>query len=133
MTEEQVDKHIEQIRDAWEKANPKAKPGTGPFPYLTRVTVRRRGADVPQTLVVQFADGSKESVNWSGEQRWQKFEWTRPAKAVSAEIDPERKHLLDVNKLDDSRTLKSDGSATRRWTADFAAFIQSLIALIVTV
>jgi hypothetical protein len=78
-------------------------------------------------------DGSKETVQWSGEQRWQKFEWTKPVKAVSAEIDAERKHLLDANKLDDSRTLKSNGSAARRWAADIAAVIQSLIALIVTV
>jgi len=133
LSADKAEEQEEKTRKEWKKAHPDAREGSGPFPFRTEVIVRRRGADVPQTLVVQFADGSKESVNWSGEQRWQKFEWTRPAKAVSAEIDPERKHLLDVNKLDDSRTLKSDGSATRRWTADFAAFIQSLIALIVTV
>jgi len=82
---------------------------------------------------VEFADGSKETVNWGGEERWHTFEWTKPVKAVSARIDPDNKNLLDVSKLDDSRTLKSDGSAARRWTFDFAAIIQSLIALIATV
>ncbi|WP_028100416.1 M1 family metallopeptidase [Pseudoduganella violaceinigra] len=133
LSEEQADKRAEAQREAWEKAHPDAKPGTGPFPYLTRVTVRRRGADVPQTLVVTFADGSKETVAWGGEQRWQTFEWTKPVKAVSAQLDPEGKHLLDVSKLDDSRTLKKDGSASRRWTFDLAAIIQSLISLIATV
>jgi hypothetical protein len=133
MTEEQVDKHIEQIRDAWEKANPEAKPGTGPFPYLTRVTVRRRGADVPQKLVVTFADGSKEFKFWSGEERWHTFEWSTGVKAVSVQLDPEGKHLLDVSKLDDSRTVKKDGSASRRWTFDLAAIIQSLLSLIATI
>jgi hypothetical protein len=133
MTEEQVDKHIEQIRDAWEKANPKAKPGTGPFPYLTRVTVRRRGADVPQKLVVTFADGSKEFKFWSGEERWHTFEWTKGVKAVSVQLDPDGKHLLDVSKLDDSRTVKKDGSASRRWTFDLAAIIQSLLSFIATI
>ena len=109
-----------------------AKPGTGPFPYLTRVTVRPRGADVPQTLVVTFADGSKESVQWGGEERWHDFEWSKPVKAVSARIDPEGKHLLDVSKLDDSRTIKKDGSATRRWTFDLAAIFQTLVSLIAT-
>jgi hypothetical protein len=133
LTTEKAEEQADKIRKDWKKAHPDAKDGTGPFPYRTEVIVRRRGADVPQTLVVTFVDGSKETVQWSGEQRWQKFEWTKPVKAVSAEIDAERKHLLDANKLDDSRTLKSNGSAARRWAADIAAVIQSLIALIVTV
>ncbi|XLZ72569.1 M1 family aminopeptidase [Massilia sp. SR12] len=130
---EQAERQADKLREQWKKAHPDAKPGTGPFPYLTTVTVRRRGADVPQTLVVTFADGSKETVQWSGEQRWHTFEWSKPVKAVSAQIDPEGKHLLDVNKLDDSRTLKQDGSAARRWTFDLAAIFQSLISLIATV
>lgn len=132
-SETQSEEQADKLRERWEKAHPDAKPGTGPFPYLTRVTVRRRGADVPQVLVVAFADGSKETVQWSGEQRWQTFEWTKPVKAVSARIDPERKHLLDVSKLDDSRTLRKDGSASRRWTFDFAAIFQTLISFIATV
>jgi hypothetical protein len=133
LSEEQADEQAGKQRKQWDKAHPDAKPGTGPFPYLTRVTVRRRGADVPQVLVVEFADGSKETVHWSGAQRWQSFEWRKPVKAVAARIDPDGKHLLDVNKLDDSRTLKADGSAARRWTFDFAAIVQTLIALIATV
>ena len=34
------------------------------------------------------------------------------ASAVSAQLDPERRHLLDANKLDDGRTLAPDTSAT---------------------
>ncbi|SFG52850.1 hypothetical protein SAMN05518865_113129 [Duganella sp. CF458] len=132
LTAEQAEEREDQQRKAWEKAHPNAKTGEGPFPYHTMVTVRRRGADVPQTLVVSFADGSKETVQWSGEERWQTFEWTKPSKAVSAEIDPGRKNYLDANKLDDSRTLKSDGRAARRWTFDFAAIVQTLISFIAT-
>lgn len=132
LTEEQADEQAGKLRKQWNKQHPDAKPGTGPFPFLTKVTVRRRGADVPQVLVVEFADGSKETVQWSGQQRWQSFEWTKPVQAVSARIDPQGKHLLDVSKLDDSRTLERDGSAARRWTFDFAAIVQSLISLIAT-
>jgi hypothetical protein len=123
----------DEMREQWDKAHPDAKPGTGPFPFRTEVILRRRGVAVPQTLVVKFADGSKETVQWNGEERWKRFEWTKPVKAVSAELDPERKNLLDTSKLDDSRTLKADNSATRRWTFDFAALVQTLIALIATV
>lgn len=132
LTSEQAEESESKQRKAWKKAHPNAKEGEGPFPYHTMVTVRRRGADVQQTLVVTFADGSKETVQWGGEERWRTFEWTKPSKAVSAELDPAQQHYLDTNKLDDSRTLKSDGRAARRWSFDFAAIVQTLISFIAT-
>ena len=104
--------------------------GTGPYPYRTEVMVRRHGAPVPQTLVVTFADGTTETARWDADERWHKFTWTKPAKAVSAELDPQRLHYLDVNKLDDSRTLDPDARASRRWGLEFAAIVDYLFALI---
>jgi hypothetical protein len=132
-TAQALDKRIDTMRAQWKKAHPDAKDGSGPFPYLTTVTLRRRGVVVPQTLVVRFADGSSETARWLGDEKWQRFSWSRPARAVSAELDPQRIHYLDVNKLDDSRTVKADTSASRRWSADFAAFVQILLSLIANV
>jgi hypothetical protein len=134
LSQEQADEQADATRGKWKKAHPDAKPGTGPFPFRTEVVLRRRGAAVPQTLVVRFADGSSETVKWDTQdgQRWQRYVWVKPVKAVSAELDPERKHLLDVSKLDDSRTVKADTSASRRWTFDLAALCQSLLTLIAT-
>jgi hypothetical protein len=92
--------------------------------------VRRFGAAVPQELAVRFADGSTETVRWDGTQSWQRFAWVKPARAVSARIDPQGRHYLDVSKLDDGRTLDADRAATRRWTFDAAALFQTLLALI---
>jgi Peptidase family M1 domain len=131
-TEEQVKKRIEADRERWKKANPKAKKGVGgPYPWRTTVMLRRSGAAVPQTLVVKFADGSQEKVVWDNDQVWQRYTWLKTAKAVSAEIDPERSHLLDTNKLDDSRTIQADRSATRRWTSELVALAQIIFSLLV--
>ncbi len=132
-TREALDKRIGDIRDKWEKANPDAKPGTGPFPFRTTVVVRRRGAAVPQTLEVKFADGSVETVKWDSDDKWRRFTFVKPVKAVSAELDPKRLHYLDVNKLDDSRAIKADGSAKRRWGGDFGALVNIFLSLIATV
>jgi hypothetical protein len=132
-TEATIHKRVDTLREQWKKANPKANQGGGPFPWLTTVTLRRNGAPVPQTLLVKFADGSSETVRWDGDEKWRRFSWTRPAKAVSAELDPKRAHYLDASKLDDSRTLDADGSASRRWSSEFAALVQLLLALIATV
>ncbi|MDN4052488.1 M1 family metallopeptidase [Massilia sp. YIM B02763] len=128
-----LDKRIEDTRAQWKKAHPNAKEGTGPYPYRTEVLVRRYGAAVPQTLVVKFADGSSETVRWDANEKWHKFSWTKPAKAVSAELDPQRVHYLDTSKLDDSRTIEADGSASRRWSMDAASIVQYLLSLIANV
>jgi hypothetical protein len=128
-----VGQRIEAIRAQWRKAHPDAKEGTGPFPFRTTVTLRRRGAAVPQTLLVKFADGSSETVRWDADERWRRWSWVKPARAVSAELDPHRIHYLDASKLDDSRTAAANTSASRRWGSEFAAFIQILLSLIATV
>jgi hypothetical protein len=128
-----VDQRVKTLRTAWDKAHPKAKDGEGPFPYRTSVVLRRRGVPVPQTVLVRFADGSSETATWNNDERWQRFTWVRPAKAVSVELDPQRLHYLDVNKLDDSRTLKKNGSAARRWAGDFSAFVNILLSLIASI
>jgi hypothetical protein len=132
VSEEDNDKQIDDKREAWEKAHPDAKPGTGPFPFRTTVTVWRDGAPVPQTLRVKFADDSVENVAWNDDRRWARFEFVKPVKAVSAELDPDRKVLLDSDKLNDSRTVKSDGRASRRWTSDLAALFQGFCSFVVT-
>lgn len=76
-TKEQVEKRIDTEREAWKKAHPKADKDSGPFSYRTSVTLRRNGVTVPQTLVVKFADGSRETVKWDssgsdGDPRWQR-------------------------------------------------------------
>jgi hypothetical protein len=131
--QDDIDKRVEKEREAWKKANPKAKEGTGPYPFRTEVLVRRNGAAVPQLLTVKFADGSAETVRWEAAEAWRKFSWTKPARAVSAELDPQRQHYLDVSKLDDSRTIDANASASRRWGMDVAAFIEYLLTLIATV
>jgi len=127
------DEQVEKQRDAWKKSHADAKDsGPGPFPWRGTVTVVREGAPVPQVLRVTFADGSHEDVRWDDDRRWARFVFTRPTKVVSAELDREQKIHLDANKLNDSRTVKSDASASRRWTADAAAVLQAFYAFLVT-
>jgi hypothetical protein len=87
---------------------------------------------VPQTLVVTFADGSQKKVIWDDSAAWKRFVFEGNSRAVSAQLDPDKLHYLDASKLDDSRTLESDGTAARRWSADFAALFQAVQAFVVS-
>lgn len=127
-----LDKQLDKQRADWKKAHPKAKPGEGPFPWRSTVTVRRYGAGAPQTLRLTYADGSHEDLRWNDDRRWVRFVVTKPSKVVSAELDPAQTVYLDANKLNDSYASKPDGSAARRWAADAAALLQNLYSLLGT-
>ena len=126
----ELDKQIDKQRKDWDKAHPKAKPDSGPFPWRSTVTVLRDGSPVPQLLRVKFADGSSEDMQWNDDRRWARFVFTKPAKVISAALDPEQKVYLDANKLNDSLTTKADGTASRRWSADVASLLQAFYALV---
>jgi hypothetical protein len=61
-----------------------------------------------------------------------RFDFVKPSKAVSAELDPEHHNLLDRDRLNNSQTTEPDGAASRRWTADVAAALQTLYSMLVT-
>src|ERR1700754_1111065 len=126
------DAAVEKQRKVWKQAHPDAKPGSGPFPWKTTVTVRRDGSQVPQTLKVTFADDSVETVHWDDDRRWARFVFTKAVKATSAELDPAHKIYLDADKLNDSRTVDANHAASNRWGSDFAALLQGISAMLGT-
>lgn len=128
-----LDKQVAKQESDWKKAHPKAKPGSGgAYPWHSTVTVLRDGAQVPELLRVTFADGSHEDVHWNDDRRWARFDFVKPGKVVSAELDPQQQIYLDANKLNDSYASKSNGAASRRWTADVAAVLQAFYSMLVT-
>jgi hypothetical protein len=129
LTDKEIDKQIDDARAAWKKAHKDAKHG-GPYPWQSTITVRRTGAAVPRTVLIKFADDSSETVQWNDASRWKRITFTKPVKAVSATVDPGQKIYLDANSINDSRTIKADGSASRRWSADLASFFQTFYALV---
>ena len=125
-----IDKAVEDRRKAWKAKHPNAKEWEGAFPYKSIVVVRRDGQAVPQVLRVSFADGSHRDMPVTATGSWQRFEFVTRAKAVSAQLDPDDLIRTDLSELNDSRTVKPDGSAARRWFGDFTSFLQSLFALL---
>jgi len=130
LTKSEAQKQEEDARKAWKKAHPNPDPGTGPFPYHTTLTLTRRGIAVPKTVVVIFADGSKETLQWDSAQRWQRYQWTKPVKAVSAEIDPEVYHFLNAGVLRESATLDAHKEASRKYGSYLDALVQAVFSLV---
>ncbi len=97
-------------------------------PYHTSVMLRRKGTFLfPVKLEVGFEDGSKEQATWDGQDRWTRFSWDKPSRAVYAQVDPDRNVLLDVNSFNNSYTLQSDRTARLKLT-NYWIFTQQLLA-----
>jgi hypothetical protein len=132
-TADDVAKEIAKARDDWKSAHPDAKPGDpGPYPFESTVVVRRYAAHVPQTLVVAFEDGTKETIAVPAEERWHRYVLRRPSKVASAQIDPGGDLLLDLDKLDDGRTREEESTASTRWSLELSEAAQLVGSLMVS-
>lgn len=102
----------------------KAKRSDGTF--HTTVVVRRLGEGTfPVDVRVMFENGEQQRWNWDGKDRWKAFEVDTPVRAVSAEVDPERILLLDVNTTNNSASLSPSGpAAARKWSLAWLIWMQ---------
>jgi hypothetical protein len=132
LDEDAVKKEVEAARDAWKKAHPGSDEKGGPYPFRSAVTVRRQAAEVPQTLRVDFEDGTTENVSWPAGERWHRFTFERATKVASATLDPERRYRLDLDKLDDGRTRESQLLVPTRWTLEMGNLVELALAFLVT-
>ena len=97
--------------------------------YRTVVVARRNGSSqFPVDVLVTFSDGHQERERWDGQARWLTLNYDRPARAVSAQIDPERVLLLDTNFTNNSRTLEPTAErAATKWSLRWMVWLQDLL------
>jgi len=124
-TPAEVDKEIADKRDAFHGDG-----GAGPFVFRSAVRAQRHGAQVPQTLVVEFTDGKEEKLDWPTGERWHRWVFDRPAKVKQARLDPTGSILLDVNKLDDARMREAHALPGVRWGVEGATWVDILVSLV---
>jgi len=99
-------------------------------PYRTTVVVRRYGEAVfPVDVAVIFENGEQVRERWDGRGRWTSFTYERPVRVRSAEVDPGRVLLLDVDRTNNSRTMAPAGrAAARKWMWTWMIWLQDLLA-----
>jgi hypothetical protein len=64
---------------------------------------------------------------WDGRERWKLYTYDRTTAAVSAEVDPDQILLLDLNRVNNSRTVTSAApKAARQWSGRWLIWLQDL-------
>jgi len=93
--------------------------------YLSTVYLHRKGDFIlPVTVEIVFDDGTRLRERWNGVDRWTKFTYTRNARVVSAEIDPDHAILLDTNFFNNSYTTRWNPVPARKLTNLWVSFNQ---------
>src|SRR5580765_323270 len=97
--------------------------------YHTTVIARRYGEAIfPVDVVVTFENGERITERWDGVDRWKAYSYDRPSAARSAQVDPNRVLLLDVNYTNNSKTLEpKTESAARKWTAVWTLWLENCL------
>ena len=97
--------------------------------YRTIVVVQRLGEAIfPVDVVTTFRNGEQARERWDGRERRRLYVYERPEQALTAQVDPERVLLLDVNYTNNSRTLEPRGAeASLKWSLKWMVWLQDLM------
>jgi hypothetical protein len=97
--------------------------------YRTHVVVRRHGEAIfPVNVDVVFRNGERVTERWDGRDRWKLYSYDRPSQALSAQVDPNRVLLLDVNYTNNSATLEPRGAAAAtKWSLAWMVWLQECL------
>src|SRR5262249_36198972 len=72
-------------------------------------------------------DGRRWSDTWAIKDRWKKFKLTTGSKLIAAEVNPERKVLLDANLTNNSKTEAAGVKGAVRWSSGASYWIQAIL------
>ncbi len=110
------------------KSNDSAEAANKPKMYESGVNVRRLGAfKFPVEVVAVFENGEKVRETWDGQELWKKFRYLKPAKLVSATVDPENKIVLDMNFTNNSKALDASSLGVNKLSARLLFWMQFLL------
>ncbi len=99
--------------------------------YKNEVVVVRKGELIfPQEILIVFEDGEEVQEEWDGRDRWTRFIYYKPVQLRSAQLDPEKKILLDINHLNNSMTRKPDRISPLKCALDMMLKFQKLLTVI---
>lgn len=97
--------------------------------FQTDVVVRRYGEAIfPVDILVTFTNGEEVRETWDGVARWKLFTYQRAAQILQAEVDPDSVLLLDLNRTNNSKTMKPmTNIATTKWVLKWMTWLQDVM------
>jgi len=120
----------EELDDAKREA---FKDSTFQRSFKSKVMITREGdMTFPVEVLVKFSDDTEIIEKWDGKERYKVFEYNQPSRVISAEIDPERKIMLDINPLNNGLRVKSDNTAVHKYGSFWFYMMQNILHVLTT-
>ncbi len=113
------------------KAEAKKAKGADREPYDSRVVIGRTGGIVlPVDVVLTFENGKSWRTTWDGKSGWLRLRTIYPSRLVKAEVDPDRRVVLDRDPWDNARYLEGwkGASAGRKASAYGLHMVQIILS-----
>ncbi len=93
--------------------------------FQSEVLVRRLGeVKIPVDVRVVFEDGSETIEKWDGQYRWKRFKYLGPQRVKRAIVDPDFKLVIDINRTNNSKTIKPNRLAPWKWVSNWMLWLQ---------
>jgi len=97
------------------------------FKYTSSVEILRLGEfKAPVELKIYFDNGEVIDKVWNGQERTKKFKFKSDSKIIKAEIDPNRKLVLDTNIANNSATNSPKKSGVWQLVVKFLFAVQNI-------
>src|SRR3989339_383996 len=94
------------------------------------VLVERLGDGVFKTEIALVTDKNTLIRKWDGTEKWKIFKFTTVNKVTSAEIDPQRKNLLDTNFANNSYTIDEKDYAALSLSTRWFFWVQNALMIL---
>jgi hypothetical protein len=103
----------------------RTKPVEGETVYLSTAILQRLGGlRIPVDVSVTFDDGSIEWLSWDGEAREKTLTFKGPRKIITVEIDPAFRNRLDLDIINNSRTVETQRKGLKWYAAHCLTRVQ---------
>lgn len=80
----------------------------------------------PVTVEFRFDDGRSLRREWAGRSRWARWTFEGPAKLVSAEVDPDGWMALDVDRVNNGKSVEPDRAPALAYLTDILYWLTAL-------
>jgi len=96
--------------------------------YKNKVIISREGEVIfPVEILIKFDNEEELWEKWDGKDRYIVYEYESENKVISAQVDPDRKIWLDVNFLNNGKTVSTNKAAIFKYSTRYLFWIQNLI------
>ncbi len=81
--------------------------------------------------MIHFDNGDEVLETWDGKSRTKEFSFERAEKIEWAKVDPDEKFLIDINLLNNGKTVKPETKVASKYMVNFLFYLQNILQTLV--